>query len=290
MSTTAQERHVPVPGGRVWTVTHRSGRPATPLVVLHGGPGMPSPYLSGLAALAADRDVVLYDQLGCGRSERPADPGLWTVPRAVAEVEAVRTALGVQRMHLLGHSWGGFLAVAYASQHPDRVASAVLSSPLISVAGWLEDAAALLEQLPEASRLAIARHEAAGTFEHPEYQAATAEFYRRFFCALDPWPVELERTFREMGEGPYRTLWGPSEFTQTGTLRGADLTPELPRLRRPTLWICGDHDEVDPARLRRFAGASGGRVEVFEGGTHCVHLEQPHRYVRVVGGFLAEVE
>ena len=287
--TNPVERMVEVPGGRVWTGTYGTG-PGTPLLVLHGGPGMPSYYLESLTALTGSRPVVLYDQLGCGRSDRPDDPSLWTLDRAVAELESVRRALGLHRVHVLGHSWGGFLALAYARRSGDGVTSLVLSSPLVSVAGWMADARELLAGLPAPVRDTIARHEDAGTFDDPAYVEATTEFYRRHFCALDPWPPELERTFEELGEGPYRGMWGPSEFTQTGTLQGADLTLSLPELRVPSLWIGGSADEVSPARLATFAELASGRAEVFEGGSHCLHLEQPARYLATVEGFLTTVE
>lgn len=280
---------IDVPGGRVWTRTSGSGT-ATPVLVLHGGPGMPSYYLEPLTGLGRDRPVVLYDQLGCGRSDRPEDASLWTVPRAVAEVAAVRRGLGLERVHILGHSWGAFLALAYAQQHDEGVASLVLSSPLVSVAGWMEDASELVTRLPETVRQTIEEHERRGAFEDPAYVEATDEFYRRFFCTLDPWPPELERTFRELGDGPYLTMWGPSEFTQTGNLSGADLTATLSQLPVPSLWLGGDHDEVSPERLVGFAREASGRAEVFQGGSHCLHLEQTSRYVQVVGDFLSDVE
>lgn len=289
MDPNPRERLVDVPGGRVWTGTYEGGS-ATPLLVLHGGPGMPSYYLEPLAGLAGDRPVVLYDQLGCGRSDRPDDASLWTVSRAVAEVDAVCRALALGRVHVLGHSWGAFLALAYAAEFGERVASLVLSSPLVSVPGWMDDASELVGRLPSLLRKQIEEHERAATFDHPAYLDATMEFSRRFFCTLDPWPPQLERTFRELGQGPYLTMWGPSEFTQTGSLSGADLTPELSRLSAPSLWIGGDQDEVLTSRLADFARLASGQSIVFEGGSHCLHLEQTSRYLRVVHDFLSGVE
>jgi len=282
-----RERFVDVPGGWVWTGTYGSAR-AVPLLVLHGGPGMPSYYLETLTRLADERPVILFDQLGCGRSDRPADASLWTVERAVAEVEAVRTALGHDRVHLLGHSWGGFLALAYARAHPDALASAVLASPLVSVPGWMAHADSLVEQLPVEHVRAIRLHEEAGSFGHPAYQKATDAFYRRHLCSLDPWPPELVRTFDEMAEPVYHALWGPSEFTQTGSLRGADLTPVLDALSVPSLWLAGSMDESPPARLMDYAKRAHGSAVVFEGGTHCVHLEQPDSYLDNVRRFLGQ--
>jgi proline iminopeptidase len=170
------------------------------------------------------------------------------------------------------------------------VASLVLSSPLVSTSGWMDDASALLATLPDEVRTTIEAHERRGAFDDPAYARATEVFYRRYLCRLDPWPAELARTMRELGEGPYHAMWGPSEFTQTGSLGGADLRPSLSRLRRPSLWICGDQDEVVPDRLAGFAAHASGRVEVFEGGSHCLHLEQTDRYLRVVGEFLDQVD
>lgn len=285
---TARERFVDVPGGRVWTGTYgdTGAEGAVPVLVLHGGPGMPSYYLEPLISLADERPVIFFDQLGCGRSDRPDDPSLWTVERAVAEVEAVRTVLGHDRLHLLGHSWGGFLALAYAAQHEAALASAVLSSPLVSVPLWMEHADSLVAQLSEDHVRAIRRHEEAGSFDHPDYQAATDAFYRRFLCSLDPWPSALLQTFDEMGEPAYRTLWGPSEFTQTGNLSGADLGPIVDRLSVPSLWLAGSMDESSPASLVKYAERARGSAVVFEGGTHCVHFEQPVAYLDTVRQFL----
>ncbi|MGH2651639.1 MAG: alpha/beta fold hydrolase, partial [Actinomycetota bacterium] len=101
---TVSEGTIPVPGGTVWYGTIGDG--GIPLLCLHGGPGMSHDYLDTLADLADRRMVVFYDQLGCGQSERPDDPSLWTIERSVAEVAAVREALGLERMHLFGNSWG----------------------------------------------------------------------------------------------------------------------------------------------------------------------------------------
>lgn len=280
------EQFVQVPGGRVWTATYGKGAGPT-LLVLHGGPGMPSHYLECLTELADRHEVVLYDQLGCGRSERPDDPSLWTVPRAVAELHAVRRELGLEQVTLLGHSWGGYLALAYAATRPAGLAGLVLSSPLVSVQRWMQDAAVRLSQVPAEVAEAIVRHEASAAFEAKEYVDATMEFYRRFFCSLDPWPASLQRTFEEMGQQPYNVMWGPSEFTQTGNLRGQDLSSVLPELSVPSLWICGSQDEVLPETLEHFAHLAHGEVRTFDRGTHCLHLEQTEQYLAVVRDFLA---
>src|SRR5438309_8372310 len=128
----ARETFVEVPGGRVWTQVVGGGE-RIPLVVLHGGPGFPHDYVRSLEDLADERMVVFYDQLGCGRSDRPDDPSLWTLDRAVAEVAAVREALGLERMHLFGNSWGGWLAMQYVLDRQPALDSLVISSSPPSV-------------------------------------------------------------------------------------------------------------------------------------------------------------
>lgn len=135
-----EEGYADVTGGRVWyrIVGARTG--ATPLLLLHGGPGAPSYYLESLAALADERPVVFYDQLGCGRSDKPSDPTLWRVDRFVEELGQIREALDLAEVHLLGHSWGTMLATDYMLTRPKGVTSLILASPSLSIPRWIEDA------------------------------------------------------------------------------------------------------------------------------------------------------
>lgn len=269
-------------GGRLWWTSTDPGSGATPLVVLHGGPGTPSYYLESLDVLADERRVVRYDQLGCGRSDVPDDRSLWTTATFVEDLHRLTSHLGLESFHLLGHSWGGMLALSHAAAHPTRVASLTLASPLVSVAAWCADAQQLVQALPEDVRRDL--------LEPPDstaYRVAEAEFYRRHFCRLEPWPESLQRTMDEMGTGPYHAMWGPNEFTQTGNLRGADLTPVVRDLAVPNLWLCGSEDEARPETVRGFSqlNPSGEYVEL--PGTHCVHLEQPREFVAAVRAFLS---
>lgn len=242
---------------------------------------MPSHYLEPLEELAIDRHVIVYDQMGTGRSEAPDDAQLLTLDSFVADLHLLVKELGLPRFHLLGHSWGGALALAYASRHPDRVVSIIMSSPLVNVATWCADADVLIGRLPEDLRAAIRDPSGA------DYAEAEAEFYRRHFCNLDPWPAGLQRTMDELSTLCYETMWGPNEFTLAGTMRGLDLTPALASLAVPSLWLCGSDDEARPETIRRFAEATPtGTFLEFPDATHCVHLEQPEAYLAAVRSFL----
>lgn len=281
---------VDVPGGQVWYQVMGSGD-ADPLVVLHGGPGGTSCGLQLLSPLGDERAVIRYDQLGSGRSGRPMDMTLWQRDRFVEELDDLRDALGLETIHLLGHSWGGALAAYYYLERPDSgVQSLVLSSPLISTRRWIADANAQRETLPAATQEAMARHEAAGTIDSDEYAEATDQFYAAFVnrgdatevadCPDAPWNPVI-----------YEHMWGPTEFNATGTLLDFDLEPRLSNVGVPTLFITGEYDEARPSTLRDFAAHIDGAVlEVIPGVAHASLSRAPDRYREIVRAFLEGVE
>jgi proline iminopeptidase len=285
--SSAIEGMIPVPGGQVWYRIVGGEAPGLPLLVLHGGPGAPHDYLENLAALADERPVVFYDQLGCGRSERPDDPALWQLPRFVAELAAVREALGLGRIHLLGQSWGTLLAVQALLSGAKGIERLVLSAPCLSAPRWIADQRAWLAQMPQPVREAVDSAEAQQSFEAAPYQDAMTAYYKKHLCRLDPWPDCLQRSFAGLGMQVYLTLWGPSEFTCTGSLREVDLTPQLSQIRVPTLLTCGRFDEATPAAVEDFRRLiPGARMQIFEESSHEHHLEQSHEYLSVVREFL----
>jgi proline iminopeptidase len=285
------EGYVEVTGGRVWYRIAGEDPEVIPLLCLHGGPGFTHDSVASLEALSADRPVVFFDQLGSGRSDRPGDPSLYRLERYVDEVMRVRDELGLARVHLFGHSWGGGLATAYALAGHPGIQSLILASPLLSTARWLDDALRLRAELPPGVQRTLDRHEEAGHTGCPEYVACTAVFYRRHLCRLDPWPDELERAFAGMGSDVYETMWGPTEFHATGTLLDFDLVPRLGELAVPVLFTCGRYDEASPGTVGSFRDAvEGAELEVFEDSSHTAHLEERDRYVDVVRSFLGRVE
>ncbi len=207
----------------------------------------------------------------------------------VAELDALADGLGLGAFDVLGHSWGGALAVEYALAHPQRVGRLVLASPLLSTPLWLPRAQRLLEKLPQDARRTIAAHERAGTTASQDYQDAAMAFYRRFACRLPRWPAELEFSFARLNAEGYQTMWGPSEFTATGRLAGFDRMDALAALESPVLVTGGRYDEAGPEILSRAARTlRDGRLEIFEHSAHVPHLEETKRYLAVVGEFLRE--
>ncbi len=285
-----REGFAPGPNGRVY---HRVyGKPGrTPVVVLHGGPAGEHLYMRPYAALATDRQVVLYDQSGCGRSDSPADLKRYTVDRYVAELEALRAHLGFGRMIVLGHSWGGMLAPAYAAAHPERVAGLVLAG---TATRWrdFEDAAQVwLAELGPQAVATVARAKRTGRTDDPAYGALLQRYYARHLCRLDPTPAWFDAEGERVGRNPvYVYLNGPSEFQFTGAFASLDGRRALAGIRAPTLVTCGEFDEGPAWVARKIAAlVPGARLQVFDGLSHMSHIEDPARVVGATGRFVRTI-
>jgi proline-specific peptidase len=284
--------HIPVTGGNVW-YRRSGGGERLPLLLLHGGPGAASYYMEPLAErLAAHRPVVVYDQLGCGRSDRPEDTSLWTVDRSVQELEQVRAALGLDRCHLLGQSWGGWLAIDYMARQPEGIVGLVLASTSASIPQFMAEARRLIEQLPEPASSTLISLGERGAYDDPDYLAAVDVFYHRHLCRADPWPEALVKSVEQMDGNPvYLTMNGPTEFDVIGLLRDWDRSADLHRIASPTLITVGRYDELTPACAQTILeGVPDGRLVVFEESAHIAHLEEGERYAEVVEAFLREAE
>lgn len=287
---TEGEGYVEVTGGKIWYKIVGSGT-ATPLLLLHGGPGVPSSYLKPLERLADERPIIFYDQLGSGKSDRPSDPTLWRTERFVEELAQLRNALGLKQVHILGHSWGTMLAVDYMLTKPSGVVSLILASPCLSVPRWIEDANMYRSALPKETQEILRQHEEAGTTDSEEYFNATMEFYKRHMCRLDPWPAELESTFSQLNMDVYGTMWGPSEFYATGTLKDYDRTGQLSEITVPTLFTAGRYDEATPKTTAWYQSfVPNSKLEIFEDASHITMFEKPDQYCQAVRDFLNSKE
>ncbi|MGA9676511.1 MAG: proline iminopeptidase-family hydrolase [Mycobacterium sp.] len=277
---------IPVPGGNVW-FKRVGGGPGLPLLAVHGGPGLPHNYISSLERLADEREVIFWDQLGCGNSERPSNVELWTMERSVAEMDAVIHALGLNRFHIFGNSWGGMLAQQYALDATSEAASLTISNSIASIPLFSDMVDRLKTQLDPATQSAIDRHEAAGTTHSAEYQAAIRTWNETYLCRQLPWPKELEEAFRGMGAEIFETMFGPSDFRIVGTIRSWDVFDRLPEIASPTLVLAGRFDECAPEHMwEMHQRIDGSRFELFESSAHMPFIEEPNRFDQVMRDFL----
>jgi proline iminopeptidase len=270
---------------------HGSGSEA--LIVLHGGPGVSCRSLQPLASLAnEDRTVILYDQLGGGRSDRPEDDSLWTVKRFVEELEGVREASGFERVTLLGHSWGGCLALQYALDYPDRINGLILSSTASSIPLAFSEMSRLrLELGPKRFRTMI-DCEANNTLDTPEYREAVNELYRRHVIRNHPDREEMLRAGVTSELGPsYLGMWGPHEFLCTGAVKDWDVTDRLGEIEVPALVISGLYDESTiETNKPMVAGLKDSNWVIIGNGSHRLLSERgSEHYLALVGSFLDRV-
>ncbi len=282
---------IDVSGGKVWYERHHAEGEGAPLLVLHGGPGSSSYSLQVLKQLAGDRPVILYDQLGCGRSDWPDDPSLWVLDRFVEEVDEVREALGLKEFHLLGHSWGTTLAAAYCLGGAEGVKSLILSSPCLSAPLWAKDQERNLKKLPLELQNTIIRCEMEGNTGTKKYAEAVSEFNRRFVCRLDPYPNWLKEGAKFRNKEVYHLMWGPSEFSVKGNLKTFDCTRRLHELSMPVLYTCGRHDEATPETTAYFSSLTpDSNLHIFEKSAHMPYIEEQEEYMKVIGDFLSSAD
>ncbi|MGX4585554.1 proline iminopeptidase-family hydrolase [Paenibacillus chitinolyticus] len=282
------EGYIEVPGGKVWYSSAGEGG-GTPLLVLHGGPGNThDPLKAALHVLGDQRPVIFYDQLGGGNSDRPEDDSFWCTERFIEELACVREALCLDEVHILGHSWGTMLAASYLIERkPTGVKSVIFSSPCLSAARWKEDADRFLAELPVEVQAVIARSEEQGTTNSDEYRDAMKEYYKRHVCRIDPLPAVMLESRSKANKDIYMSMWGPSEFCPTGSLKTYDATPRLHEINVPSLFLCGRYDEAAPESTFYYHSlVPRSDFQVLENSSHVGYLEEPDEYVRIVRAFL----
>ena len=272
-----------------------SGGTKTPLLTFHGGPGATHRQLLNLQELANDRPVIFYDQFCCGKSSHIGNndnmASRWTMENFVTEIDIIRKKLNLDRVHLLGASFGTMLIADYLATRPTGIQSIVFSNPIFSAKRWKDDADRLRQQLPSTVQMVLTQHETAGTTDSVEYETAMMEYYKRFVCRLDPWPEELLNIFKELNRELYLSMWGPSEFYPTGCLKNYDQTNILRDITVPTLFICGRYDEATPETSNYYHQLTPhSQLEIFEHSSHLTLLEEKELYLLKVRHFLSNAD
>lgn len=283
------EGFIKVDGGKIWyRVTGKGDK--TPILVLHGGPGVPSYYLKPLDALGVDLKVIFFDQLGCGKSDRNNDTTLMIVDHFVEEVKTVINHFGLKEFYLFGQSWGTMLGTDYYLKYPEGIKALILSSPCLSSPMWLKDADTLLSTLPDSIQQAVKVNEQSKSYSNPVYQQAVQVYYQNFVARKLPWSSDMDSCFLQTGQS-YQYMWGPSEFTATGSLKTYDRTNRLGEIRVPTLFIAGEFDEARPSTVKYYQSlVPGAKFELIEGAGHLTMQDKPEQSNKVIFDFLDSIE
>ncbi len=277
------EGHVRVLGAKLYYRSFGRSDKGT-VLALHGGNGVTHEYLSPLADLVQfGYRVVLYDQTGCGKSERPRGRDYYTEARALDEVEGVRRGLRLGRVHLFGHSYGGALALDATLAYPRSWRSLIVASGLADRALFMSEQARLRSQLPKRVRDALTKYTERGDLTNPRYLSAVEAWWRRHGCRLRVWPYEVCCLSDQQSEYASNVPYGMMEER----LRGWNITDQLPGIHVPCLLIAGQYDTITSACLRPIhRGIRGSRVVVFKGCSHTAMWEDRTRYIEVLRDFL----
>ncbi|MGH9870712.1 MAG: proline iminopeptidase-family hydrolase [Candidatus Polarisedimenticolia bacterium] len=289
--------HTPKGDFRVWT-KRVGNNPAVKVLLLHGGPGATHEYFEMFDSWfpAAGIEYYYYDQLGSSYSDQPDDPDLWEIPRSVDEVEQVRRALGLDQsnFYLLGHSWGGILAMEYALAHQENLKGLVISNMMASIPAYNEYASkVLMPAMDQAALAEIRRLESSGQYQDPRYMELLMPHHYVHHVLrrpADQWPDPVNRAFAHLNQKVYVPMQGPSELGASGKLAGWDRTADLERITVPTLVIGARYDTMDPAHMEMMAGkVRKGRYLFCPEGSHMAMYDDQQVYVKGVIRFIQDV-
>jgi proline iminopeptidase len=283
---------------RVWT-KRIGNNPKARVLLLHGGPAATHEYWEACDSFlpAAGIEYYYYDQLGSAYSDQPDDPDLWTIDRFVDEVEQVRQALDLHRdnFYLVGHSWGGILAIEYALRFQRNLKGLVISNMMASIPAYNEYANRVLKPGIDPVALAeIERMEATREFTQPRYMELLMQHHyvqHVLRMPADRWPDPVNRAFAKLNYPLYVLMQGPSELGASGRLVDWDRTGDLDRIDVPTLVIGATHDTMDPKHMESIAGRiPKGRFHLCPSGSHMAMYDDQQTYFEGLIGFINDVE
>jgi proline iminopeptidase len=278
-----------------WIVGHGS-----PLVIVHGGPGASHDYfLPYLLPLARHNKVVFIDSRGSGKSSKMDDPAQYTVENMADDVEAVRAALGLGKISLLGHSYGGVVVQAYAFKYQKNLSHLILGSTFASTKGINQALAKIKSEMPEPDRKRMEELEQAGLFgkgqvwERGRYPDEYAKLawgvgYFPYIYVKHPDPnYDPVAGNTTNAWDVYREMWGShGEYIVDGNLKSVEYVEKLPSIKVPTLIIVGEHDESDPVMSKEMhEKIAGSKLVILPESGHMTFVDQNAMFLKSVSEF-----
>jgi len=290
--------HTPKGDFRVWT-KRVGNNPRIKLLLLHGGPGATHEYFECFDSFlpAEGIEYFYYDQLGSAYSDQPNDNDLWTTERFVEEVEQVRQALGLDstNFYLLGHSWGGILAMEYALKYQQHLKGLIISNMMASCPEYTAYAENVLaKQMDPAVVKEIKSLEARKQYDSPRYMELLGpNFYEKHILRMPEadWPDPVNRAFAHMNKNIYVLMQGPSEFGLSGRLEKWDRKADLKNIRVPTLVIGAQYDTMDPAHMKWMSTqVQNGSYLYCANGSHMDMYDDQNTYMNGLIKFLEQTD
>lgn len=283
------EGFIEVKGGKIWYEVFGEGDKA-PIILLHGGPGGTSLGFEPLKELGYEGPIVFFDQLGSGRSSALSDTSLMTIENYVEQVESLRKNLGITDFVLYGSSWGTMLGIDYYLKYPEEVKAIIFSSPLFSTDYWIADADTLISTLPDSVQQVIRYHESINEYDHPDYQDAVKLYYSLYVTRKERPKIDRSHLDLVSGKEIYEYMWGPSEFTSTGTLRNYDRLDQLGSISVPVLLFTGQYDEARPNTVKFYQSLIPDAIfREIPDAAHSTLNDNKQETLRVVAEFLERV-
>ena len=282
--------YLDVKGGKIWYRILGEGD-KTPLLMLHGGPGFTSYYLTALAdSIAKDRPVIIFDQLGCGRSDKITDTSLMDMQHHVDQVSALLKHLNIKEYDLYGHSFGTMLAMDFYLQHPENIRSIILASPCMRTQTWVEDADILMQVLPDSTRHTLQALVKGLKPDSVKLADALTVYYGRFYNRKKPLSPYVDSSLRYQALNVYKHMWGPEEFVATGNLKAYDRTADLAKLKIPVLFTAGEYDAARPATVMYYQSLVpvSSFVEIMDAG-HSTMTDNIDSEIRAIRQFWRSV-
>jgi proline iminopeptidase len=284
----AENGFIEVEGGKIWYAIMGEGD-QTPVLYLHGGPGGTSNY--NLSEIAEDRPVIIFDQLGNGRSDHHHDTSLMTVHNLVEQVRAVKVALKLNEFYLSGGSWGTALSLEYYNKYPEGIKGLIFNSPYFSTSIWTADADTLIASLPDSIQEDIRFAESQGVFNTEAYAQANRYFASQHGRRM-PYDRHPDDTIKyQFDPFVYNYMWGPSEFTSTGTLKNYDIHQTLKDVKVPALFTTGEFDEARPPTVKRLSKlAPQSTFVVIPGAGHFTSNDNRPALIKAMKEFIEKAE
>jgi len=285
------EGYITIREGRVWYKIIGKNKEKAPVIIIHGGPGLPHNYLEPLENISQERDVIFYDQLGCGKSDLPNDNSLYNVDRYTDELEQVINQLKLDKYYILGQSWGAALAASFALRKPPGLKGLILSNSYLSTPIWMTDAKRLISKLPANLQKTILAFKNGEHYDENELRAATKVYYDNFIQRFELTPQSLKDSWAGMNHAIYNLMWGKQEFSLTGNLEKFDLTDRLNEISVPVLLICGRYDESSPEANIIFQNLfKNSRLKIFENSAHFPFYNETSSFMVTVSDFLKKTD